>query len=169
MKGIIYRSNSGNTKMYAEILGSKLDVPVYDAKDASRHLKQGDEVIYLGWLCAGSISGFEKARKRYKIVAVCGVGMPRNDEEQNENLKKRHKLEDIPFFYLQGGFDITKLKGLSKLSMKMMKKVFVSNINKKERVTETDKEMLELFEQGRSCVKEENLDELIKFLERQHS
>lgn len=163
MKAIIYKSKTGNTKKYAEILGKKLNVSVYDAKKANHHLKAGDEVIYLGWLCAGSISGFEKARSKYKVLAVCGIGMPRNDEVQNANLKKRHKLDSIPFFYLQGGFDMNKLKGLSKLSMKMMKNVIISSINKKEQITEDDKEMLSMFEHGASFVKEENLDEIIKY------
>ena len=57
MKAIVYKSNAGHTMQYAIILSKKLNIPCYDIKDAIKYLSKGDEIIYLGWVCAGRMKG----------------------------------------------------------------------------------------------------------------
>ena len=60
MEAIVYTSNTGTTKEYAELLGSKLSLPVYSLNEAKTNLKADSEIIYLGWIMASSIKGYKK-------------------------------------------------------------------------------------------------------------
>ena len=66
-------------------------------------------MIYLGWLMAGKVQGYAKAAKRYRVAAVCGVGMGASGS-QLADVRKANSLGDaLPLFTLQGGFDMDKL------------------------------------------------------------
>ena len=71
IKAIVYTSNAGHTKQYAQLLGGKISLPAYSVKEAKRALAKGDEIIYLGWLMAGKIKGYKKANRRFSIKALC--------------------------------------------------------------------------------------------------
>lgn len=165
VKAIIYTSNSGYTKQYAEILSKKLGLPVYSCKDAKKNLKRNTEVAYLGWILASGIKGYSDANKNFDIKAIGAVGMSYADEKNTENIKKRSQISDTPLFYMQGGFDINKLHGMYKLMMKAMKKSMVSSINSKEEVTEEDKKLVDMLINGGSCVSEENAKPMMQWLE----
>ena len=55
MKAIVYTSNTGHTAEYAKILCKKTGLPVYALNEAAKHISNGTEIIYLGWLFANSI------------------------------------------------------------------------------------------------------------------
>ena len=71
---IVYKSNTGYTKQYAKMLGKALSLPSYELGNVPECHK-GSDVIYLGWLFAGTIVGYKKCAKRYKVKCVAGVGM----------------------------------------------------------------------------------------------
>lgn len=73
IKAIVYTSNTGYTKEYAELLSKKSGLPMYSLNEANKALSKDTEIIYLGWLMASILKGYKKAAKRYKIAAVCGV------------------------------------------------------------------------------------------------
>ena len=75
MEAVVYTSNTGSTEHYAKLLGYELSVSVYSTEEAGNKLPAGTEIIYLGWIMAGKIQGYGLARKKYKICAVCAVGM----------------------------------------------------------------------------------------------
>ena len=75
MKAIVYTSNTGHTAKYAKMLGEKTSLPVYALGEAKKQLSSGTEIIYLGWLFANGIKGYKKAAKKYKISAICAVGL----------------------------------------------------------------------------------------------
>lgn len=113
MIAIVYCSNTGHTAAYARLLSKKLDLPAYDLPSAARQVPMGGEILYLGWLCAGSVKGCEKAAKRWKLSALAMVGMARTDENQESGVRKRHRLPaSLPVFYLQGGLEMDKLHGV---------------------------------------------------------
>lgn len=154
---IVYTSNTGYTEQYAGLLGKRTGLPVYSLAEAGTKLPAGNCVIYLGWLMAGKVQGYAKAAKRYRIAAVCGVGMGATGS-QLEDVRKANSLGDeLPLFTLQGGFDMSKLKGIYKLMMLVMAKTVGKSLaNKQDRTAEED-QMLTLLTQGGSCVSEENL------------
>ena len=110
------------------------------------------EIIYLGWLFANSIKGYKKAKKHYKISAVCAVGLCDTGTLLPEVRKANALPEDFPLFTMQGGMDKTKLRGLNKLMIHMLTNGLASQ---KER-TETDERMLYLLTHDENCVSEKN-------------
>ena len=134
MKVIVYTSNTGHTAEYSKMLGAKIGLPVYALNEAAKKLQKGTEIIYLGWLFANNIKGYKKATKRYKISAICAVGLCDTGTAVAEVRKANSISEETPLFTMQGGMDKTKLRGINKFMINMLTKGLSS---KKER-TEND-------------------------------
>ncbi|MDD3402651.1 MAG: hypothetical protein PHQ72_04725 [Hespellia sp.] len=140
------------------MLSDKLNIPAYHIAEDDGSVPAGAEVIYMGWICAGGIKGYEKAAKRYQIRALCGVGLAADNGNQVDELAKRHRVsESTEVFYLQGGFDMGRLSGVYKLMMKVMRDVVRRSISKKDDVTEEEQIAYELMCKGGSYVDEEKL------------
>ena len=75
MNAIIYTTNTGSTERYARLLAQETGLPAYSLAEAKKRVFAGAEVIYLGWIMAGSVKGYAMAAKRYRVRAICGVGM----------------------------------------------------------------------------------------------
>ena len=58
MNAMIYTTNTGSTEHYAKLLAQKTGLPVYSLVEAKKRVFAGAEVIYLGWIMAGSVKGF---------------------------------------------------------------------------------------------------------------
>lgn len=164
MKAIVYESNSGYTRKYAELLADKAGLPAYERKEAAGHLKKGDEIIYMGWMFAGNVKGYKSAGKRYSVKALCGVGMGRPTPKVVQELTEKYPVSGIKLFYLQGGFNMRRLHGVYKFMMKTMSKTVGGKIKKKETKTEEEIEMLEMMQNGGDFVKEENLKPILEWL-----
>ena len=160
---VVYTSNTGYTAQYAELLGAALGLPVYSLPDAAGRLPAGAPILYLGWLMAGKVKGFRKAAKRYRVLAVCGVGMG-DSGSQMQDLKKANPFPaDLPVFTLQGGFDLARLRGIYRLMMTVMAKTAGKTLaDKKDRTPEEDT-MLELLTRGGSRVSAEHLAPVLEW------
>ena len=75
MNAIVYTSGTGYTAQYARLLSEQTGLPAHSLEEAGKSLPANSEILYLGWLMAGSVQDFRKARKRYRVRAVVGVGM----------------------------------------------------------------------------------------------
>ena len=64
MNAIIYTTNTGSTKNYAKLLAQKTGLPAYSLAEAKKQVFAGAEVIYLGWIMAGSVKGYAEAAQR---------------------------------------------------------------------------------------------------------
>lgn len=163
VKAIVYTSETGHTRQYAELLGRETGLPVYDLKETGK-LSRGSEIIYLGWLCAGTVKGYKKAEKRFCVQAVCGVGMSGGDS-QLADIRKVNRIEqETPVFYLQGGFELEKLRGINRLMMSVMKKSVGKGLSEKKNRTFEEDAMLELMLHGGNLVKKENLQGMLEWL-----
>lgn len=162
---IVYTSNTGYTAEYARLLGEKTGLPVYSLAEAEQKLAAGNRVIYLGWLMAGKVQGYKKAAKRYKVQAVCGVGMGGTGSHLQEVRKANAIPEKTPLFTLQGGFDIQKLSGVYKLMMTIMVKTAGKGLAEKQNRTPDEDVMLEMLTQGGSRVSADNLAEVLAWVE----
>ena len=162
---IVYTSNTGYTAEYARLLGEKTGLPVYSLAEAEQKLAAGNRVIYLGWLMAGKVQGYKKAAKRYKVQAVCGVGMGGTGSQLQEVRKANAIPEKTPLFTLQGGFDIQKLRGVYKLIMTIMVKTAGKGLAEKQDRTPDEDVMLEMLTQGGSRVSADNLAEVLAGVE----
>ena len=163
MTAIVYVSGTGHTKKYAELLGGKVDLPVYELKTAIIELPKNAEIIFLGWLMAGKIKGYKKAKKRFRIKALCGVGMA-GGNSQITDMKKANSIPDgMPVFYLQGGFELEKLHGIYKLMMQTMKKTIGKGLADKQNRTPEENDMLDLMLNGGDTVSADNLDDVFSW------
>ena len=163
MKVIVYTSNTGHTAAYSKMLGAKIGLPVYALNEAAKKLQKGTEIIYLGWLFANNIKGYKKATKKYKISAICAVGLCDTGTAVAEVRKANSISEETPLFTMQGGMDKTKLRGINKFMINMLTKGLSS---RKER-TENDERMLELLTHDKNYVSEENITSFMKWFNEQ--
>ena len=158
---IVYKSNTGYTEQYAKLLGDALDMPSYSL-DKVPKCHKGGEVIYLGWLFAGNIVGYKKAAKLYKVRCVCGVGMGAPTPELGPGFRAKMGIpQSTAVFYLQGGFDINRLKGPMKLIMKAKCKEIAGRLSVRAELNPAEQATLDMTKRAVSCVSRENLAEVI--------
>lgn len=157
MDGIVFTSNTGFTAQYAKLLGQKTGLPVYELGKTDNALPKKASVIFMGWLLAGGVKGYRKAARKYRIRAVCGVGLCDTGCLLAEVRKAISLPESIPLFTVQGGMDHSKLKGIYGSMIDTLTKIMAA----KKNPTEDDKRMVELLTADASYVKETNLDALL--------
>ena len=112
IKAIVYTSQTGYTAAYAALLADKTGVKAVSLEEAVSAVPEQSEILYLGWLMAGKVQGYDKARKIYRVSALCGVGMGRTGTQLDDIRRQNGVPEAMPVFSLQGGFDRTRLRGL---------------------------------------------------------
>lgn len=162
---IVYTSNTGFTAQYASLLGGETGLPVYSLEEAVKSLPQSSPIVYLGWLTAGKIQGYDKAVTRFNLQALCAVGMAKSGS-QMEDVKKSNNLpQGLPLFTLQGGFDLKKLRGVYKLMMLVMSKTVAKKLAVKPDRTPDEEDMLDLFQNGGNRVSLENLRPVLAWYE----
>ena len=158
---IVYTSNTGSAEQYTKLLSGKTGLPVYALKDALKVLSQESEIIYIGWIAASAVKGYAKAAKRYRIRAVCAVGMGQTGTQTDSVRKKASVPPNIPLFTLQGNFNVKKPHGIYRPMMEIMvKTVGKSLAAKKDRTPEED-DMLDMMLHGGERVKSENLSAVL--------
>lgn len=164
ISAVVYTSNTGYTKHYAEIIGKETGLSVYSYENAMKEIPPQSKIVYLGWLMAGRVVGYKKASENFDIKALCAVGMAKNGS-QNEDVKKANVVPlELPVFTLQGGFDINRLKGIYKFMMLVMMKVVGKAISKKKNRTAEEDDMLDMMLHGGDRVSPENLSEFYAWL-----
>ena len=165
ISAIVYTSNSGHTAQYARLLGQATGLPVNDLRQM-RNPQPDQEVTYLGWVMAGKVKGYEKLRNRYKILAVCAVGMGQTGSQIKEIREKNTIPEETQVFTLQGNFDIEKLHGIYKMMMKLMVKTAGKSLAQKKDRTPEEEDLLEMMQNRQSRVKTENLAQMLAWYRR---
>ena len=161
MNAILYTTNTGSTGSYAKLLAQKTGLSVYSLAEAKKTVSTGAEVIYLGWIMAGSVKGYAEAAKRFQIRAVCGVGMGQTGTQTDSVRKKSAIPDNIPLFTLQGNFDVKKLHGIYRPMMELMVKTAGKGLAEKSDRTPEEDDMLDMMLHGGERVKAENLSAVL--------
>ena len=156
IKAIVYKSNTGYTKQYAEMLSKSLKVPIYNLEEAKLKLKKHDEIVFLGWVCATKIQGLSKI-KNYNVKCIGAVGVYPTEKNYIESLRKTNKV-NAELFYLRGGLNYNKITGLKKKVLQ-----FVGNMMEKENKAE-NQEIIKIFKEGANYVSYENLEPMLKYV-----
>ena len=167
MNAIIYTTNTGSTERYAKLLARKTGLPAYSLAEAKKRVFAGAEIIYLGWIMAGSVKGYAEAAKRYRVRAVCGVGMGQTGTQTDSVRKKSSVPADIPLFTLQGNFDVKKLHGVYRIMMEIMVKTAGKGLAEKSDRTPEEDDMLDMMLHGGERVKAENLSAVLDWFSAQ--
>lgn len=157
MNAIIYTTNTGSAERYALLLAEQTRLPVYSLTEAKKTVSTGAEVIYLGWIMAGAVKSYAEAAKRYRVRAVCAVGMGQTGTQTDGVRKKAAIPAGVPLFTLQGNFDVKKLHGIYRPMMELMVKTAGKVLVEKTDRTPEENDMLDMMLHGGERVKAENL------------
>ena len=157
---IVYCSNTGSAKKYAELLSEKTGLPYVDFSKRST-VSADEEIIFIGWIMAGTLQGLKEIKETFSNVkSICGVGMMKSEKAIEETKTKNSITE--PYFFLPGDFDMNKLKGMYKMMMGMMLKMMKSKI--KESGDEKEAQMLKMLEDGITLFDEKEIDQVVHFI-----
>lgn len=169
IQAVVYQSNTGFTKKYAELFAKETGLACYALSEALNALEKDAPVLFMGWIFARKIQGMEKARRKFDVRAAAAVGMTPPQDKMVPELKEDNNLHELPLFYLQGGAAPERLRGLKKLifqmAVKLTKKAASAN-GEKDRAAE---ETLRVMETGGDFVSMENLKELLAWLKEEQA
>ena len=151
---IVYTSQTGFTKRYAEWLAEEMESDVLDLKEAQKKdaafFEAYEAIVYGGWAMAGTVTKvkwfLDKASswKDKRLALFCVGGGPADSpdiERMFDNTLNDAQKEYIKTFYCQGGFNYEKMNAPSRMAMKM----FVSSLKRKKNQTEDEKKMVEMI------------------------
>ena len=148
---VIYNSQTGFTKRYAEWIAKATGADCLELSDAKKKdLAAYEAIIFGGWACAGSISKLSWFKNNIdkwtdkKLIAFCVGASPIENPEIEPALKKNFnesELKKVSIFYCPGGFNYEKMSTPSKLAMKM----FIKALKAKKDKTETEQEMIKMI------------------------
>ena len=157
MDAIIYTTNTGSTQRYAQLLAEETGLPVFSLKQAEKSVRPGSEAIYLGWIMAGRVKGYTEAARRFRVRAVCAVGMGQTGTQTQSVREKTGVPDGTPVFTLQGGFDVRKLHGACRLMMELMVRTAGRGLERKPDRTPEESDMLEMMLRGGDRVSPQGL------------
>ncbi len=105
-KAIVYTTNTGHTEQYARLLAEKTGLPCLSIQQAYNELPANTPVVYMGWLIAGFVKDYKKAKRKFCINAVCAVGLGASGA-QTGVVRKTNKIpNETAVFTLQGGYSV---------------------------------------------------------------
>lgn len=170
---IIYTSQTGFTKKYAEWLAQKTGGDMLELKEVQKKddafFSGYEAIVYGGWVMAASVVKVKwflnKAAswKDKKLAIYCVGGSPNDNPDVEVMLNKlldQEQREYIKAFYCQGGFNYERMNAPSRLAMKM----FVSALKKKKDPTEEEKIMTEMVATSYDISDEKYLEPIVDYL-----
>ncbi len=167
---IIYHSQTGFTKRYAEWIAEEVHaecVPFEQIKKYS--LEDYDTIVFGGWACAGGISKlawFKSNMSKWdgkKLVAFCVGGSPMENPEVEQALNHNFNEEEqkkVRVFYCPGGMNYEKMSSGSKLLMKM----FVASLKAKKNPREEDKIMIKMISASYDISDKKYIEPIITYI-----
>ena len=127
---IIYGSQYGTTKRYAERFAEMTGFPVISYEDINA-LTSYERVIYFGGLYAGGVKGLKNAVKRFSLntkLIIVTVGLADVCDKENISNIRNSISKQVPedllksafVFHLRGGIDYQKLSFKHKTMMTLL-------------------------------------------------
>ncbi|MBP5329672.1 MAG: hypothetical protein J6Y75_07210 [Spirochaetaceae bacterium] len=150
---VIYNSQTGFTKKYAEWIAEAAACECVEFKQAAKlNLADYDAIVFGSWCMAGNIVKLAWFKKQMPALAAAGKklivyavgGSPEENPDVAVAMRRVFTDEDretVKVFYCPGGFNYEKMNSASKLMMKMFTKVLAS----KKDATEDEKKMAEMI------------------------
>jgi menaquinone-dependent protoporphyrinogen IX oxidase len=125
---VIYKSQYGTTKQYAEWIAEVLEAKLFEASDIKPvQLMAFDVVVYGGGLYAGEVIGAKLVTKnpcKSLVLFTVGLADPKITDysEIVGKTLSREQLAKAKVFHLRGGVDYSKLGFVHKRLLAMVKK-----------------------------------------------
>ena len=171
---VIYTSQTGFTKRYAEWIAERMNGDILDLKDAKKkadsYFDGYDAIVYGGWCMAGKVvnSGWFLAKApgwKGKKLAIIAVGCsPDGTPEVAEALKQLltdDQRQYIKAFYCQGGINYDRMKFPYRMAMKL----FANSLKNRKNATAKDKEMGEFIAQNHDLAEIRFIEPIVAYLE----
>ena len=169
---IVYGSNYGTTKQYANELSRRTNMKVISFKKVNQQINDYDNIIYLGALYAGGVLGMSKTLKKLNnisnkkiIIATVGLSDPADEVNKNnirnsiKNQIPKEVFERAKIFHLRGGIDYSKLNFVHKTMMKLLYNA-VKNLPE-EKQTAENRAMIETYNKIVNFIDFSRLDKII--------
>lgn len=174
MKVIIYGSQYGTTKKYADELGKRTNIEVKNYDDVL-DINIYDTIIYFGALYAGGVMGMKKTFNKLSsvpdknvIIATVGLADP-TDEENTNTIKKgiekqlsKELFEHAHIMHLRGGIDYSCLGFKHKTMMAMLYKK-ATGLPEEKKTAEV-RAMIETYNKKVDFIDYSRLDEVVDLL-----
>ena len=171
---IIYTSQTGFTKRYAEWLADRMNGDLLDLKEARKKAPAFFEtyhsIVYGGWAMAGNAMGAKWFLEKSvywnnKRIAIFCVGASPNSnpdlEEALHNMLTDEQRTRMKAFYCQGGINYERMTLPYKLAMRW----FVSSLKKKKNPGEKEKAMASMLSSSYDVSDMKYIDPIVKYLE----
>lgn len=176
---IIYKSSTGFTKKYAEMISKEIDCTLTDYKAATTEMMSEYDIVIFGTRAhAGRIDGYQKIKEMFgkstagKFILFVTGASPNTakdvlDAFWTQNLSTE-EIADIPHFYMPGGLCYEKMTLPDKLMMKAAASVMKHNIKKKKDKTELDLEMERTISSSYDISDKKYIEPLVSLLRLSH-
>lgn len=167
---VIYNSQTGFTKQYAQWISEEIDCECVEyAKGSKMDLSEYDTIIFGSWCMGGGITkikwikqNLSKFHDEGKKVIVFAVGAsPIENPDVKVAMEKIFTAEEkqkLSLFFCPGGICYEKMKAPSRFAMKMFAKALVS----KKDATESEKRQGEMISHDYSLIDKKYLEPLLK-------
>ena len=160
---IIYTSNTGFTKTYAEWFAGQLGCEARPLEGlAAGKLAEFDLVVYGGWVEGGKINGLADMQAMLsdgQNLMVYAVGALPTRSTIEPYLMKKNGITKVQFAYLEGGFRYEDLSEGKKMALNMYKDILTA----RKQDTITEQERFFIHNIGRSF-DHSDLEPALKFL-----
>lgn len=167
---VVYKSNYGTTKQYAEWISEALMCECIDVSRLGNvELSSYSVVVYGGGLYASGIAGLKSLaihEIQHLVLFTVGLANPELTDYSkimSENEKYIH-AHTVTEFHLRGGIDYSKLKFIHRTAMAMMKKMSVDKVKKSE-ITEENKAFLETYGGSVSFVEKDTIRPIVTYVQ----
>ena len=136
---VIYNSQTGFTKKYAEWISEAVSCECVSFKQAAKiNLADYDAIVFGSWCMAGTVTKLNWFKKQ--MPDLISDENPEVAVAMNRVLTEEER-KSVKLFYCPGGFNYEKMKAPSRFAMKM----FVKGISQKKDATEAEKNMAEMI------------------------
>ena len=154
MVAIIYETQGGSSRRYAEWLSERLNIvcaPKEEFKDGT-----DEGIIYIGWRSGPMIVGLSDLPNREKVIAAICVGLEQYDERAMETVGNKNGIGRL--FYVRGAMDRSKLRFGQKLLLGLVSiKMLLFNHSPE------DKEVRRVMDHGGDLSSPEQLDDFVEW------
>ncbi|MEA5017197.1 MAG: flavodoxin domain-containing protein [Erysipelotrichaceae bacterium] len=167
MKNIVlYQSKYGNTYQYAKWIAEDLGWEIIEfSKFSKSDIKNYQNIIFGSGVYMGKMNKITKVLKWFKdkpiIIFACAGN--NNVEKDINDIKNRNftaeQLKFHHFFYLPGGVDFTKVKGV----FRTMLNIFRSVMLKRKNLTKDEEAILAGFDNPTNYVDKKHIDKIVMF------
>ena len=128
---ILYYSNSGYTKEYAEMFADFTDLKIYSYEELKNHVTIDKEIIFFSNLQAGKINKYKEINQKYTILDTFVCGLDNKVLLRQDKLRDDYQNQNI--YYGPGGFNKEKLSSLNRCLMRLIfhknKEIYNHGIN----------------------------------------